>query len=186
MMSGFVGDCRSFRTLKLPLRYGSAGGHIHRSAAAVERDRREAEAESAPGVARTASWLEEDLVLATASRAAQDREVVDLAIRMLRAIASDPVMSSSNLLGIMPQVFPWIRFLPGDEQMEFARELVEVMSAGEGAGSPAPVLRTITEWRNTAQIYADPELLETLRSRVIADAGDVAALPEEFASGSRR
>ncbi|ONI68482.1 hypothetical protein BWI15_36425 [Kribbella sp. ALI-6-A] len=120
---------------------------------------------------------EEDLVLTTASRAAQGEEVVHVAIRLLRAIVSNPVMRSTHLLDILPQVFPWIRFLPTDDQTEFVRELIEVMSAGEEVGSPAPVLQTITEWRNTAQIYADPELLETLRSQVIEDAGDVAAPP---------
>jgi hypothetical protein len=118
---------------------------------------------------------EEDLVLTTAARAAQDEEVVEVAIRLLRAIAGNPVMRSFHLLDVLPQVFPWIRYLPTDDQAEFVRELIDVMSAGEELGSPVPVLQTITEWRNTAQVYADPELLEILRSPAIEDAGDVPA-----------
>jgi hypothetical protein len=38
-----------------------------------------------------------------------------------------------------------------------------------------PVVQMITEWRNTAQVYADPELLEILRSQTIEDGGDVPA-----------
>src|SRR5262245_27827515 len=115
---------------------------------------------------------EEDLVLTTASRAAQDEEVVDVAIRLLRAITSNAVMRSFHLLDVLPQVFPWVRFLPNDEKAEFVRELIEVMSAGEELDSPASVLQTITEWRSTAQVYADPELLEVLRSQTIEDSGD--------------
>ena len=118
---------------------------------------------------------EEDLILTTASRAAQDDEVVDVAIRLLRAVMSDPVMRSNHLLDVLPQVFPWIRFLPTASQVAFVHELIDVMTAGEEIDSPAPVLQTITEWRNTAQVYADPELLEILRSQVIEDAGEVPA-----------
>ncbi|WP_432942701.1 hypothetical protein ACQPXM_37310 [Kribbella sp. CA-253562] len=131
--------------------------HPNETVAKLEQSRRQA-----LRVRRRGS--EEDLVLTTAARVAQDKQVVDLAIRLLRAIVSDPEMRSSNLFGILQPVFPWIRFLPAEEQTEFVRELVEVMSAGEEIGSPAPAPRTITEWRNTAQIYADPELLETLRT----------------------
>jgi hypothetical protein len=120
---------------------------------------------------------EEDLVLTTAGRAEQDEQVVDVAVRLLRAIVSDPVMRSTHLLDVLPQVFPWVRFLPADDKTEFVRELIEVMSAGGELGSPAPTLQVIAEWRNTAQIYADPELLDALRSRPIEDGGEVPAPP---------
>ncbi|GAB2555225.1 hypothetical protein [Kribbella endophytica] len=58
-----------------------------------------------------------------------------------------------------------MRLLPADDQLAFLHEFVDVLSAGAEAGSPAPVLQTITEWRNTAQIYADPELLNILRAK---------------------
>jgi glyceraldehyde-3-phosphate dehydrogenase/erythrose-4-phosphate dehydrogenase len=118
---------------------------------------------------------EDDLILTTAARATQDGELVDVAIRLLRAIMSNPVMRSTHLLDVLPQVFPWIRFLPADDRVEFVRELIDVMSASAEVDSPTPALQVITEWRNTAQVYADPELLEILRSQAIEDAGDVTA-----------
>jgi hypothetical protein len=118
---------------------------------------------------------EDDLILTTAARATQDREIVDVAIRLLRAIMSNPVMRSTHLLDVLPQVFPWVRFLPADDRVEFVREVIDVMSASVEVDSPTPVLQVIMEWRNTAQVYADPELLEILRSRAIEDAGDVPA-----------
>jgi hypothetical protein len=65
---------------------------------------------------------------------------------------------------------PWFQLLPPDDQIEFVRELAAVMNAGD---SRAPALRLIAEWRNTAQIYAYPELLAALRSAVIDDVGAV-------------
>jgi hypothetical protein len=118
---------------------------------------------------------EDDLILTTAAPAAQDEQVVEIAIRLLRAITGDPIMRANHLLDVLPQVFRWIRFLPAGNQLEFVREFIDVMSAGEELDSPAPVLQTITEWRNTAQVYADPELLVILRAQPLDDAGEVPA-----------
>jgi len=122
---------------------------------------------------------EDDLVLTTASRSAQDDQLVTLAARLLRAVMRDPVVRSNHLLDLLPEVFPWLRFLPDGDRVEFTRELVAVWDASEDIDSPAPVLQLITEWRNTAHVYADPELLEVLRSEVIEDAG---AVPGPLAS----
>lgn len=118
---------------------------------------------------------EDDLVLTTAARASQDGELIEVAARMLRAVMGNPAVRSHHLLEILPVAFPWIRFLTADDRVAFAQELVDVMDASEDLGSPAPVLQLITEWRHTAQIYADPELLAALRSEPV---GDFGAVPE--------
>ncbi|HET6293209.1 MAG TPA: hypothetical protein VFG33_07540 [Kribbella sp.] len=117
-------------------------------------------------------------MLTTVARATQDGELVDVATRLLRAVMSNPVLRSQHLLEILPQVFPWIRFLTDDDRLDFAQELVDVMDASEELGSPAPVLLLITQWRHTAEIYADPELLAALTSEV---AGDFGAVPKPLA-----
>lgn len=119
--------------------------------------------------------VEDDLILTTVSRATQDEELVDVAARLLRAIMSNPVLRSRHLLDILPEVFPWIRFLTADDQMTFVQELIEVMDASEEVGTPAPFLQLIAEWRHTAQIYADPELLAILRSK---DTSNFGVVPE--------
>lgn len=121
--------------------------------------------------------VEDDLILTTVSRATQDEELVEVAARLLRAILSNPVLRSQHLLDILPQVFPWIRFLTADDQMAFVQELIDVMDASEEVGTPAPFLQLIAEWRHTAQIYADPELLTILRSNDVEDLGVVPAPP---------
>lgn len=116
---------------------------------------------------------EDDLILTTAARATQDGEVVDVATRFLRAVLSNPVMRSQHLLDILPQVFPWTRFLTPEDHLTFAQELIDVMDASADLASPAPVLQLIRQWRHTAEIYADPELLAALKSEVIGDFGTV-------------
>jgi hypothetical protein len=63
--------------------------------------------------------------------------------------------------------------LTDGDRMTFAQELVDAMDASESLGSPTPVLQLITEWRHTAEIYADPELLAALGSDVVEDFGTV-------------
>jgi hypothetical protein len=116
---------------------------------------------------------EDDLVLTTADRAAEEHDVVDLAVRVLRAVMSDPVLRSHALLDILPRIFPWSMFLPPDARIAFAQELVDTMEASSDLGVSAPVLTLIAQWRNTAEIYADPELLAILRSPRGGDFGPV-------------
>lgn len=116
---------------------------------------------------------EDDLVLTTADRADEEHEVVDLAVRVLRAVMGDPVLRSQTLLDILPRIFPWSTFLPPDGQIEFAQELVTMMEASADLGVSAPVLTLIAQWRNTAEIYADPELLAILSAPRGGDFGPV-------------
>ncbi len=116
---------------------------------------------------------EDDLILTTVQQATEEREVVDLAVRMLRAVMSDPVLRSQTLLDILPRIFPWTMFLPQEDRIGFAQELVDVMDASSELGVSAPVLTLVAQWRNTAEVWADPELLGILRSPREGDLGPV-------------
>jgi hypothetical protein len=100
---------------------------------------------------------EDDLILTTVDRVAVQSQWAELGARTLRAVMDNPTLRSSHLLDILPQVFPWTRFLPTDSQIEFAQELVEVWEASVDLGVPGPVLLLIARWRSTAEAYADPE-----------------------------
>jgi len=116
---------------------------------------------------------EDDLVLSTADRVAEEHEVAEVTVRMLRAVMSNPVVRSLYLLDILPQVFPWVTFLPSEDRIGFAQELIDVMDASSELGVSAPVLTLIAQWRNTADVWADPELLAILRSPREDDLGPV-------------
>ncbi len=58
-----------------------------------------------------------------------------------------------------PEALPWTRFLPQEDRRLFHGETR--LFAEEHRG-PAPQAHVIAEWRHTAEVYADPELLATL------------------------
>lgn len=104
----------------------------------------------------------EDLVLTTASRAEQASEVVSATTRMFVALMQRDDQARSLVVDVIPEAFPWVRFLPTEDVRAFVLELVEVLRAAESVGNPAPVAQVITEWRHTAEIHADPELVAVL------------------------
>ncbi|MGA5429148.1 hypothetical protein ACPCVL_20430 [Streptomyces koyangensis] len=104
----------------------------------------------------------EDLVLTTASRAEQDRTVVSAATRMLLAMARREPGSMELLLDLLPDAFPWVRFLPEADVHAFAVELVDTMRAADSVGNNASVAQLLVEWQHTAEVHSDPELLAAL------------------------
>lgn len=105
---------------------------------------------------------DEDLVLTTAARAEQDSEMVSATTRMFVALMQHDEQARSLLLDVIPQAFPWVRFLPREDVQAFLIELVATLRAVEELHSPAPVVQVINEWRHTAEVHADPELLAAL------------------------
>jgi hypothetical protein len=117
---------------------------------------------------------DEDLVLTTAARAEQDTEMVSATTRMFVALMQHDDAARTMLLDVIPEAFPWVRFLPREDVQAFLVELVSTLRAVDELGSSGPVVQVITEWRRTAEIYADPELLATLRQEG-GDYGPVSA-----------
>jgi hypothetical protein len=116
---------------------------------------------------------DEDLMLTTAARAEQNTEMVSATTRMFVALMQHDEQARALLLDVIPEAFPWVRFLPREDVQAFLVELVGTLRAVEELGSPAPVVQVITEWRHTAEIHADPELLAVLTK----DSEDHGAVP---------
>jgi hypothetical protein len=74
---------------------------------------------------------------------------------------------------VIPEVFPWVRFLPAEDVRAFVVELVDTLRAVEDLDTSAPVAQLIIEWQHTAEIYADPELLKALTRDLDGDFGPV-------------
>ena len=113
----------------------------------------------------------EDLVLTTAARAEQDQTVVSAATRMLAAMARREPGSMELLLDILPDAFPWVRFLPEPDLHAFAVELVDTMRAADSLGNNSCVAQLLISWQHTAEIHSDPELLAALTRDHEADYG---------------
>lgn len=116
---------------------------------------------------------DEDLMLTTAARAEQNNEVISATTRLFVALMQHDEQARALLLDVIPEAFPWVRFLPREDVQAFLVELVGTLRAVEELGTPAPVAQVITEWRHTAEVHADPELFATLTS----DGEDYGAVP---------
>lgn len=115
----------------------------------------------------------EDLVLTTASRAAQAREASSATSRMFVAMMQRDPHVRELVTDVVPEVFPWVAFLSRDEMRDFIVDLVATMKAAESIDNPAPVAQLIEEWRHTAEVLADPELTAVLVAPSSADHGTV-------------
>jgi hypothetical protein len=115
---------------------------------------------------------EEDLVLTTVGRAEEARGVVSTITTLFVALMQHSEGVVDLVTEVMPQAFPWVRFLPREDMRTFAVELVETLEAVDSLGTQAPVTQLISEWRHTAEVHADPRLLAILQ-RDGQDLGDV-------------
>jgi hypothetical protein len=119
----------------------------------------------------------EDLVMTTASRAAQAREASSATSRIFIALMQRDPHVRDLVTDVVPEIFPWVAFLSRDEIREFVVELVSTMKAAESIDNPAPVAQVIDAWRHTAEVLADPELAVVLGSPSDDDYGTV-PMPE--------
>jgi hypothetical protein len=114
----------------------------------------------------------EDLTLTTASRAEQEHTVVSAATRMFVALMRHDEAARSLLVDVIPEAFPWVRFLPTQDVRAFVLELVETLRAADALDNPAPVVQVIAAWQHTAEVHADPEL-----ARIHLLEGDLGPVP---------
>lgn len=66
------------------------------------------------------------------------------------------------MVDVVPEDFPWVRFLPTEEVAAFRLELAEARRAADALDDPARVVQVISAWKSTAEIHADPELAAIL------------------------
>ncbi len=116
----------------------------------------------------------EDLVLTTASRADQDDLVMSATTRMFVALMQRDGAARALVVDVLPEAFPWVKFLPREDVQEFVVDLVATLRAAESVNNPAPVALVIESWRHTAEVYADPELAAALAADTVDDLGPVA------------
>lgn len=117
----------------------------------------------------------EDLVLQNAERAAREDEVIDVSARLLAGFMHD-ADGALILHRILPQVLPWVAFLPVGAVDELMGELVSTLQAAVSIDNLWPVSQLLVEWRHTAEIYADP-LLHSAATRALGNDGGPVPVP---------
>src|SRR6266567_968195 len=98
-----------------------------------------------------------DLILESAERSEAEDEALSMTTRLFFALMKDDD-GARALLFALPDVFPWVRFLPAEDVRGFLVELVDTIHACTGLGNMAAVEPVVAAWRATAEIYSDPEL----------------------------
>lgn len=89
--------------------------------------------------------------------------MVSTTTKMFVALMRHDDAARSLVIDVIPEVFPWVRFLPTEDVRAFVLELVDTLRAAEALENAAPVVQLITEWRHTAEVHADPELATRVR-----------------------
>ena len=116
-----------------------------------------------------------DLALMRIEQLERDGSVVELATSLLAGL-----VRSENIEGIrrlLPDAVPWVAFLPEADFDAFLTEFVAVSRGAAALGNLAPVAVLLTQWRHSAEVYADPVLLEILTREPEGDLGPVPAPP---------
>ena len=103
----------------------------------------------------------EDLILESADHADVEAAAMSTTTRLFVSLMKHDEGARALLLAL-PEVFPWVRFLPAKAVREFLLELVETANACAELENMAPLEPVVVAWRRTAEVYADPELHRTL------------------------
>ncbi|HEY5110375.1 MAG TPA: hypothetical protein VII96_12275 [Acidimicrobiales bacterium] len=95
-------------------------------------------------------------------------KIIDLAFQTHRGATVEPRRKASFVITAdqLEATLPWLDYLPTGERATCVSELMAVLS--DHAGNRA-FRQVLTEWKHTAEIFADPDLAKRLSSGFSGD-----------------
>jgi hypothetical protein len=114
-----------------------------------------------------------DLALMRIEQLERDGTVVQFVAHVLASLVRSG--ETDVLRRLLPDALPWVTFLPDADFDAFMTELITVASGAAALGNLAPVAVLLTQWRHSAEVYADPVLLEIVTAEPEGDLGLVPA-----------
>lgn len=102
-----------------------------------------------------------DLMLVRADREEVVRDTVGLSSGFMSWFAR---AHARELVVGLPEVLPWLRFLPEGDRETFSREFVRTLEACISLHSYDQLGLLLHQWRDTAYVWSRPELLQALRT----------------------
>jgi hypothetical protein len=112
-----------------------------------------------------------DLALMRIDQLERDESVMEFTTALLVGMVSSG--NSALIRRLLRDALPWVTFLPEDDFDAFVQELVTVAQGAGALGNFAPVAVFLTQWRHSAEVYADPVLLDILTREPEGDLGPV-------------
>lgn len=112
-----------------------------------------------------------DLALMRIEQLERDESVMEFTTRLLAGLVSSENVGLIRRL--LPSAVPWVTFLPEVDFDAFVTELVDVAQGAAALGNLAPLAVCLTQWRHSAEVYADPVLLDILTRESEGDLGPV-------------
>src|SRR5258708_12317613 len=105
----------------------------------------------------------DDLVVMPADIADQEREVIELTARLLASLLRHD--DGHNLIRqALPEVLPWVRFLPPDDVDVLAREFAETAEASSSVDNAAPISQLLPDSHPTPHLPPAPNPHPTFTS----------------------
>jgi hypothetical protein len=101
----------------------------------------------------------DDLILSSAARAEAEDRALSMTSQLFFSLVKNDDGARAMLMSL-PDVFPWVRFLPTEDTRAFLVELVETLRAAAPLGNLAALEPVVAAWQATAEIYSDPALLK--------------------------
>ncbi len=105
----------------------------------------------------------ENIVLKRADRVQAEHDSLVAAGRMMAWMFRRQQLRG-EVLEQIKIVAPWASFLPKPAIEDFVREFTETIAACAELDDFAPVGVVLKQWKNTAEVYANPALLMRLRA----------------------
>ncbi len=100
-----------------------------------------------------------------------EAQVVDFTARLLAGLIGQ--LGAEAVRAALPSAVPWVTFLPESDREAFLAELVAVANGAAALENLAPLAILLTQWRHSAELYADPALLDLVTRDPEADLGPV-------------
>ncbi|GGM13907.1 MULTISPECIES: hypothetical protein [Micromonospora] len=112
-----------------------------------------------------------DLALTHADQLERDAVVIDFTSRLLAGLVRSE--SHEVVRRVLGEALPWVAFLPAEDVDQLLNELIAVAQGAASLETLNPVAVLLTQWRHTAEVYADPTLLELVTRESDGDLGPV-------------
>jgi hypothetical protein len=111
------------------------------------------------------------LLLTRQDRASSAAQGAMKAARALRNLLAH--ISAGTLAEALLDEFPWTDYLPEQDREQFAADFVRAFQASAELGEWSTLAELVDDWRNTALIHTDPELVKKLTEPITGDFGPV-------------